>query len=228
MKEALIILSGGMDSTTLLYDMLKIYKSHEILAVTFNYGSKHSVLEIDAACKTCEMLGVSHMIISVKEVFENFTSALLNHVDSEDIPQGHYEDENMKKTVVPFRNGILLSMAVGLAESEGIKKVFYGAHGGDHAIYPDCRPQFLEAMSKASQEGTYNKVEVLAPYMNNDKIMILYLGTKLNVDYSKTWTCYDPQIKGEQIVACGKCGSCVERIEAFKENKIKDPINYLN
>jgi 7-cyano-7-deazaguanine synthase len=174
---------------------------------------------------TCFNLRVSHKILDLKNVFTNFKSSLLNHKDSEKIPEGHYEDNNMKSTVVPFRNGILLSLAVGIAESYGIDKVYYGAHGGDHAIYPDCRPEFLEAIRQASNLGTYINVKILAPYIKMNKISILKKGIKLGVDYKNTHTCYCPNNQGQ---SCGKCGSCQERLEAFNKNKIKDPLEYYN
>jgi 7-cyano-7-deazaguanine synthase len=223
-EKALIILSGGMDSTTLLYDLIKQYGNKNILAISFNYGSKHSKWELSAAMNTCHNLKIKHKIIDIQPVFLLFKSALLNHKDSKKIPEGHYEDENMKKTVVPFRNGILLSLAIGIAESNNINKVYYGAHGGDHAIYPDCRQDFLEAVNKAGNLGTYLNVEILAPYMKMNKISILKKGIKLKVNYKNTHTCYSPNKAGQ---SCGRCGSCQERLEAFEKNNIKDPLNYI-
>lgn len=222
MDKAIVILSGGLDSTTLLYEVVKEYKAENVTALTFYYGSKHNHMEIPLAKKTTKKLGVEHIVMDVEGVFKNYNSALLQ--GGEDIPEGHYADENMKKTVVPYRNGILLSMAVGLAESRGAKKVYYGAHGGDHAIYPDCRVEFVEAVSKSAKLGTFNEVEIVAPYSEDNKITILTKGLKLGVDYSLTWTCYNPSENGK---ACGKCGSCTERLEAFKENNTKDPLDYI-
>jgi 7-cyano-7-deazaguanine synthase len=179
--------------------------------------------EIPMAQFNCKKLGVSHQIVDVRGVFKNFKSALLNKRDSEKIPEGHYESSNMKKTVVPFRNGILLSIAAGFAESNSAKILYYGAHAGDHMIYPDCRKEFVDAMSKAFELGTMNKVVVRAPYRKDNKITILRKGLKLGVDYSKTWTCYSPF--GNK--SCGKCGSCQERLEAFRLNKIEDPLEYI-
>lgn len=222
-KKKAIILSGGLDSTTLLYDLVKKFGKENVVAFSFDYGSKHNKVELAKAAETCKKLGVEQKLFSLKEVFSGFKSSLLNHKDSEAIPEGHYEDENMKSTVVPFRNGILLSIATGLAESLGIKEVYYGAHGGDHAIYPDCRECFLEAMDLAAGSGTYIKVKLRAPYLNMNKISILKKGLKLKVDYSLTHTCYNPNRKGE---SCGKCGSCQERLEAFSKNKQVDPLKY--
>ena len=141
MKDSVIVLSGGMDSTTLLHE----YKDRIALAVTFDYGSRHNAREIKCARKNCEILGVEHIVIPLDFMGKYYKSSLL--IGGEEIPEGHYADENMKSTVVPFRNGIMLSIAAGLAESRGLKKVMLANHGGDHAIYPDCLPVFVEAMS---------------------------------------------------------------------------------
>lgn len=221
-KEAIIIISGGMDSVTLLYDIADKYIHDNILVISFNYGSRHNASEIPMAMYHCAKLNIDHKIIDMVQIFSNFNSALLDKNDSEKIPEGHYEQENMKKTVVPFRNGIMLSIATGVAETVGASKIYYGAHGGDHAIYPDCRLEFIKAINNAARLGTYNKVKILAPYSDINKIGILKIGKKLKVDYSKTHTCYNP-LDGK---SCGKCGSCQERLGAFKANKIKDPLSY--
>ncbi len=222
-KKGILIVSGGMDSITLLHDLVKSLGKENVLAVSFQYGSKHSRKEIACAIENCKKLGVEHMIVNAKNVFKNFESALLDKKGSEAIPEGHYEQENMKKTIVPFRNGILLSIAAGLAESRGAGTIYYGAHSGDHFIYEDCRKEFVDAMSQAIKLGTMNKIEIKAPYWNLNKISILKKGLKLEVDYKKTWTCYSP--KGQK--SCGKCGSCQERLEAFRKNKIDDPLDYV-
>ncbi|MDD4354203.1 MAG: 7-cyano-7-deazaguanine synthase QueC, partial [Candidatus Nanoarchaeia archaeon] len=211
----------GMDTTTILYELVKKYSSKDVLAISFDYGSKHNQFEIQKALMSCKKLKVQHKIVDIKSVFELFKSALL--LKGEKIPKGHYEDKSMKKTVVPFRNGILLAIATGIAESKKIKKVYYGAHGGDHAIYPDCRNSFLEAMSLTAKEGTYEKIQIEAPYMKLDKTKILKRGLELNVNYKLTHTCYDPDEFGR---ACGKCGACTERLESFSSNKVKDPVLY--
>jgi len=221
MIKTVIILSGGVDSTTLLYELIRTkYMPYEVVSLSFNYGSKHNSYELAQAKETCKRLVIEHRIIDVKSVFDNFNSALLNHLDSDDIPEGYYADENMKKTVVPFRNGILLSIAVGYAESVGAKQIFYGAHAGDHAIYPDCRPKFIKHISKAALFGTYNQVKIAAPYSRLSKIEIIKRGKGLGVEYANTWTCYNPTKDNQP---CGKCGSCVERTEAFFKNQLKDP-----
>lgn len=210
MKDSVIVLSGGMDSTTLLHE----YKNRIALAVTFDYGSKHNAREIECARINCRMLDIEHLVIPLEFMGRYFKSSLL--IGGEDIPEGHYEDENMKSTVVPFRNGIMLSIAAGLAESRGLRKVMLANHGGDHAIYPDCRPGFVEAMSKAIQEGTYEGVTIFAPYTNITKSDIARKGKSLGVDYSLTYSCYKG---GERH--CGKCGTCVERLEAMRDAGIE-------
>lgn len=221
MNKKIIILSGGMDSTTLLYDLVQKYGNKNVLALSFNYGSRHNKVELPLAHQTCKKLKVKHRVFNLQPIFKHYKSALLNKKDSEEIPEGHYADENMKKTVVPFRNGILLSLAIGLAESEDGNEVYYGAHQGDHTIYPDCRKDFVAAMNNAGIFGTYKGITINAPYSDITKIEIIKKGIELGVDYSLTWTCYNPQ---EGNKPCGKCGSCVERTEAFEQNGYKDPL----
>ena len=215
MKDCILILSGGMDSTTLLCD----YKERIALAVSFDYGSKHNAREIPFARLHCERLGIEHLVIPLEFMGRYFQSSLL--VGGEDIPEGHYEEENMKSTVVPFRNGIMLSVAVGLAESRGLKYVIMANHGGDHTIYPDCRPEFVEAFDAAAKAGTFEGIGLLSPYTNLTKGDIARRGKELGIDYSETWSCY----KGEEV-HCGKCGTCVERREALAEAGIEDKTEY--
>jgi 7-cyano-7-deazaguanine synthase len=222
--KSVVIVSGGMDSITLLHDLVKQYGKKNIEAISFLYGSRHMGKEIPMAKYNCEKLGVKHQVIDVRQAFKDFKSSLLNKKDSEKIPEGHYKAKTMKSTVVPFRNGILLSIAAGYADSVGAKVIFYGAHTGDHAIYPDCRTAFVKRISEAIQLGTYGRIGIKAPYEKISKIEILKKGIKLGVDYGKTWTCYNPT-KGK---ACGKCGACQERLEAFKRNNVKDPLKYVS
>ena len=210
MKDSILVLSGGMDSTTLLHDR----KDQIALAVTFDYGSKHNAREIECARKNCEMLGIEHIVIPLEFMGKYFKSSLL--IGGEEIPEGHYADENMKSTVVPFRNGIMLAIAAGLAESRGLKKVMLANHGGDHAIYPDCRPGFVDAMSEAIKEGTYDGIVIDAPYTNITKSDIARIGKRIGVDYTLTYSCYKG---GEKH--CGKCGTCVERMEALRDAGIE-------
>jgi len=215
MKDSIIVLSGGMDSVTLMHD----YKERIALAVTFDYGSNHNARETACARRQCEMLGIEHLVIPLEFMGRYFHSSLLSGAD--DIPEGHYEDENMKSTVVPFRNGIMLAVACGLAESRGLQHVMIANHGGDHAIYPDCRPGFVDAMSRAMSEGTYEGVTLLAPYTDMTKADIARRGAELGVDFSITYSCYKG---GERH--CGRCGTCVERREAFSLAGVPDPTDY--
>jgi len=215
MKDSLIVVSGGMDSVTMMYE----YAEQIALAVSFDYGSNHNKKEIEFAKLHCERLGIRHLIIPLAFMGQYFKSSLLEGADA--IPEGHYTAENMKSTVVPFRNGIMLSVACGLAESNGLKKVLIANHGGDHTIYPDCRPEFINAMSSAMTLGTDTHVEVFAPYTNITKSDIARHGKALGIDYSETWSCYKGGDKH-----CGKCGTCVERIEALAEAGIEDTTEY--
>lgn len=203
-KDALIVLSGGMDSTTMLYE----FRDSIALAVNFSYGANQNAREAECARYNCEKLGVELIEIDLAFMGEYFKSSLLEGADA--IPEGHYEDENMHSTVVPFRNGIMLSIAAGLAESRGLKAVMIANHGGDHAIYPDCRPEFIEAMRQSIAAGTFINVELRAPYTDISKIEIARRGAALGVDYTHTYSCY----KGG-AEHCGKCGTCVERQEAL-------------
>jgi 7-cyano-7-deazaguanine synthase len=204
-----------MDSVTLLYD----YKDRIALGVSFDYGSNHNAKEIPFARWHCEQLGIEHITIDLAFMPKYFKSSLLEGADA--IPEGHYADENMKSTVVPFRNGIMLSIAVGIAESRGLKYVMMANHGGDHTIYPDCRPEFVEAMSEATKAGTFPGIEILAPYTDITKADIAMRGKALGIDYSKTWSCY----KGGDV-HCGKCGTCMERKEALRDAGIADTTIY--
>lgn len=215
MKDSLIVLSGGMDSVTLLHDR----KDEIALAVTFDYGSNHAVREIEMAALNCRELGIEHIIIPLSFMRDYFKSSLLSGAEA--IPEGHYADENMLSTVVPFRNGIMLSIAAGLAESRGLSRVMIANHSGDHAIYPDCRAQFIEAMSEAIRLGTYAGLEISAPYTHISKTDIAVIGKRLGVDYARTYSCYKG---GEKH--CGKCGTCIERREALRDAGLDDPTEY--
>lgn len=214
-KDCVLILSGGMDSVTLLYD----YQERIALAVTFDYGSNHNAREIPFARLHCERLGIEHLVIPLAFMGQYFKSSLLSGADA--IPEGHYADDNMKSTVVPFRNGIMLSVAVGLAESRDLKYVMMANHGGDHTIYPDCTPAFVEAFNQTAQAGTFIGVQLLSPYTNITKAEIAARGKALGIDYAETWSCYKG---GERH--CGRCGTCVERREALSEAGIDDPTEY--
>ena len=217
MKDSIIIVSGGMDSITLLYD-----KKDEIaMGISFNYGSNHNAKEIPFAKLHCERLGIKHITIDLDFMHQYFKSSLLE--GAENIPEGHYASDNMKSTVVPFRNGIMLSIAIGIAESNHLKKVLIANHGGDHTIYPDCRDSFIKAMNQASIEGTFVNIEISAPYTHLSTSDIAAIGKKLHLDYTETWSCY----KGNEQ-HCGVCGTCIERKEALNEAQIEDKTVYLN
>ena len=204
-----------MDSVTLLYE----YRDRVALAVTFDYGSNHNRREAAFAKLHCERLGIEHLLIPLDFIHRYFKSSLLEGADA--IPEGHYAAENMKSTVVPFRNGIMLSIACGIAESRGLKNVMIANHFGDHSIYPDCRSGFVEAMSQAMSEGTYDGVKVFAPYTGISKTDIARHGATLGIDYTETYSCYKGGAKH-----CGKCGTCVERKEALHDAGIDDRTEY--
>ncbi len=204
-----------MDSVTLLYD----YRDVVALAVTFDYGSNHNAREIACARLHCERLGIEHIVIPLAFVAQYFKSSLLSGADA--IPEGNYDDENMKSTVVPFRNGIMLAVACGIAESRDLRRVMLANHFGDHAIYPDCRRAFVDAMSEAMRQGTYCGVTVFAPYTDISKADIARRGAQLGIDYAETYSCY----KGGAH-HCGRCGTCRERREAMALAGIDDPTVY--
>ena len=214
-KDAVIVLSGGMDSVTLLYEQ----QARIALAITFDYGSNHNQREAMYAKQHCQLLGIVHLLIPLEFMSRYFKSSLLEGADA--IPEGDYDDTNMKSTVVPFRNGIMLSIACGIAESRGLTKVMIANHFGDHAIYPDCREEFIRPMSEAMRAGTYVGVEILAPYTGISKTDIALIGKRLGVDYSQTYSCY----KGGEL-HCGKCGTCVERKQALHDAGIVDNTLY--
>lgn len=216
-KDALIVLSGGMDSVTMLHD----YRDSIALAVNFIYGSNHNLRELECARLHCRQLGIELLEIHLDFMSEYFHSSLLEGADA--IPEGNYEDDNMRSTVVPFRNGIMLATAAGLAESHGLCKVMLANHSGDHSVYPDCRPEFIDAMAHAIAAGTYENIELSAPYTNISKAEIAAIGKRLGVDYSTTYSCY----KGREH-HCGVCATCRERREALAVAGIDDTTIYEN
>lgn len=217
MKKITLIYSGGSDSFTLLHHALD--QGIEVECISFSYGQKH-IKEIDFAKENCKRLGLSHTLIDIGYPESIFGSSSLID-EATDIPHGSYKEESMKSTIVPNRNMIFISYAIAYSIAHDIDEVWYGAHAGDHFIYPDCRPEFLRSMNTAAELCDPSKISVKAPFINLNKGEILKIGLDLNIDYSKTWTCY----KGLEK-ACGQCGSCVERIEAFTDNNSSDPISY--
>lgn len=214
-KDSLMVLSGGMDSTTMLHE----YKDRIALAVNFLYGSNHNQRELECARYNCELLGIPLLVIDLGFIGANFKSSLLSGADA--IPEGDYADENIHSTVVPFRNGIMLAAAAGIAESNSLRRVMLANHAGDHAIYPDCRPQFVEAMGKAISAGTFEHIELSAPYTLLTKSQIAMRGATLGIDYSHTYSCY----RGGEI-HCGRCATCLERRRALADAGIDDTTPY--
>ena len=217
MPDSIIVLSGGLDSTTILYE----YKDDIALALSFDYGSNHNARELAFARLHCERLGIPHIIIPLDFIHQYFRSSLLEGADA--IPEGNYNDDNMRSTVVPFRNGIMLAIAAGMAETRGLTRIMMANHAGDHAIYPDCRQSFVDAMNQAIQAGTYEGITLFTPYTNLTKADIARHGKALGIDYSETWSCYKG---GEKH--CGKCGTCTERREALREAGIDDTTEYAD
>lgn len=217
-KKVVVLVSGGMDSVAALYEANQRFAVAG--AVSFDYGSKHNHKEIPFAAWHSQKLGIPHRTIRLGFVDELFKSDLLQSGGT--IPDGHYQELTMKQTVVPFRNGIMLSIAGGYAESIEANGLVIAAHSGDHAIYPDCREDFMKSMADAIRLGTYAAVEILRPFIHNTKAEIARRGHDLGVDFSKTWSCY----KGGDI-HCGTCGTCVERREAFMLAELPDPTVYL-
>ena len=198
----MIIVSGGMDSITLLYDR----QDDIALGISFDYGSNHNARESPRAAMHCKRLGIPHIVINLDFMQRHFESSLLQGADA--IPEGHYAADNMQSTVVPFRNGIMLAIAIGVAESHGLTQVFI-AH------------QFIRAIDAAATAGTYVKAHVVAPYTNISKADIARIGKRLGLNYAETWSCY----KGGAH-HCGKCGTCIERKEALQAAGIDDPTQY--
>jgi len=225
MQKVVMGLSGGMDSATLLGLLLD--QGAEVHCCSFYYGSKHNAYERKAAeniVNHYKKMGFSVFLypIDLTEAFKNFSSNLL--LTGGDIPEGHYNDENMKVTVVPGRNMIFSAIMAGLAESVGATQIALGVHAGDHHIYPDCRAEFIKALDSAIYLSSDRKVSLITPLLAYDKTGILILGYSdfvYQVPYHLTRTCYK-----DQVLSCGKCGSCRERLEAFAHLMIEDPIPY--
>ena len=215
--DAVIILSGGMDSAVLLARELSL--GARVAALSFDYGSKHNCRELPMAADICARSGISHTIVQMPFINELFSSSLLQ--SGTGIPDGAYAAATMKSTVVPFRNGIFLAIAVGYAESIGASRVLIGSHAGDHHIYPDCRPEFNAAMDRSARLGTDGAVRLDAPFAAMDKRAIGDLGRGLGVDFTRTWTCY----KGGDT-HCGACGACDERKFALRHDQGLDPTTY--
>jgi len=217
MDKIVVVYSGGIDSFTMLNKYVEENKM-EVHAITFNYNQRHSK-EIDYAKKVCDILCINHKIVDVSTINQLLKGSSLT--DDISIPEGHYKEESMKSTVVPNRNMIFLSLGAGYGASIGAKYIAIGVHSGDHAIYPDCKPEFIYRMNEVMQISDYNPLRLLTPYLMSSKAYIIKKGLELGLDYANAWTCYNGREN-----ACGKCGSCVERLEAFEKAGMKDPIAY--
>ncbi|MBQ4614870.1 MAG: 7-cyano-7-deazaguanine synthase QueC [Akkermansia sp.] len=216
MKVA-VLLSGGLDSTTALH---WAHRHHEVVcALSFDYGSNHAARELACARWQAESLGVPYHEINLRSISAHLESALLQGADA--IPTADYAEENLKQTVVPFRNGIFLAIAAGIAESKGAEGLVIAAHSGDHAIYPDCQEEFMAAMSAAISHGTYAHLQILRPFISSTKAEITATGAAFGVDFSHTYSCYC----GREI-HCGQCSTCRERRAAFTATGIPDPTEY--
>jgi 7-cyano-7-deazaguanine synthase len=215
--KAILIYSGGLDSTVALYDL--VAQGYDVKALSVNYGQRHKK-EIEFARRHCEVLGVEHQVADLTGISQ-LLGGSSQTTSSIHVPEGHYAEDSMKLTVVPNRNMIMLSVAIGWAVSTKSSIVAYAAHAGDHTIYPDCRPEFAAKMNEIALICDWHQVSILRPFIDNTKADIVQLGSSLGVDFSKTWSCY----KGQDL-HCGKCGTCVERREAFDLSGIVDPTLY--
>lgn len=220
MKRTLVILSGGLDSTVLAYHLKKDFVTELVGAVSVNYGQAH-LRELECASRTCAALGIPHYLIDI----ESFGAMLKTNAltGGSELPHGHYEAASMKATVVPNRNMILIALAIGVAIEVEADSVAYGAHAGDHAVYPDCREEFAVAMNAVAQLCDYKPIELLRPFISLTKQDIVTQGETLGVDFLSTHSCY----QGGKV-ACGRCGTCVERLEAFAAAGSVDPLDYAD
>ncbi len=218
-KRVVLTLSGGMDSTTLLYQLLS--QGHHVQALGIDYGQRH-LKELDAAARICAQAGISFKSADLSAVVGFLAGSALTSPDVE-IPSGEYDPESMKVTVVPNRNMLMLAVALAWAISSECDTVAYAAHAGDHEVYPDCRPAFVQALAKAAGLCHYEPIQLLAPFLHLTKTDIVRLGSRLGVPYDLTWSCY----RGEEL-HCGSCGTCSERANAFARAGVPDPTVYRN
>lgn len=217
--KSIVVHSGGLDSTVLLYQL--VAQGDEVKALSIDYGQKHAK-EIECARALASGLGIEHRVADLGSLGDLLGGSALTSPDFE-VPEGHYEEENMKATVVPNRNMILLAVSAGWAISSGYDRVAYAAHSGDHAIYPDCRNEFADALDVAIQLADWRKVTLYRPFVDLAKSDLVRVGVELKVPFESTWSCY----KGESL-HCGRCGTCVERREAFHLAEASDPTTYAS
>jgi 7-cyano-7-deazaguanine synthase len=225
--KALVLFSGGLDSTTALALAISKYGKENVVALSISYGQKH-IKEIEASNKIARYYDVEHIFLDLAKIFEYSNCSLLSQNSDIAIPEGEYakqlqEQNGALSTYVPFRNGLFLSSAASIALSKDCDIIYYGAHADDAAgeAYPDCSEEFTKAINEAIYLGSGKKVSVVGPFVNMHKADIVKLGLELNVPYGLTWSCYEGHDK-----ACGKCGTCLDRIKAFEANGVKDPIEY--
>ena len=215
--KGIVVMSGGLDSTTLLYWVIK--EGYEPYVLSFDYGQRHRK-ELEFAEKTCRKLKVNHRIIDLTNVQELLKGSALTS-EGVAVPEEHYSHESQKATVVPNRNAIMLNIAIGYAISIDAKKVFYAAHYNDRAIYPDCRWEYVQSQNITAKLANDAQIKIFAPFVRKTKAEIVRLGKKLGVPFGDTWSCY----KGGEK-PCGVCGSCRERIDAFQLSTLRDPLEY--
>ncbi len=238
--KTVAIVSGGMDSAVLLYHLRQT--GNAVLALSVFYGQRHRV-ELDHAAALCAELDVPHRVADLSCLRELLPGSSQTD-DRVPVPRGHYTNDSMRRTVVPNRNMIMLSVAAGYALANGCDALAYGAHAGDHAIYPDCRPAFVDAVQVALSLCDWNQLALLAPFLNVSKTEIARQGHQLGVPFERTWTCYDPQLSdrkeqfhpgdlltsapaaGDEWLHCGMCGACTERREALGSLPDGDPTWY--
>ncbi len=218
MNKAVVLLSGGLDSTALLYWVVNEgYKSY---VLSFDYGQRHKK-ELQFAKRTCDKLGVEHKIIDITSIHELLSGSALTD-SSIKVPEEHYSHETQKATIVPNRNAIMLNIAIGYAVSLGADRVFYAAHANDREIYPDCRAEFINSQNETAKLANDNDdFEIIAPFVNKKKVDIVKIAGELGVPFEDTWSCYKGGAR-----ACGICGTCRERIEAFALSGLEDTIEY--
>ena len=225
--KALVLFSGGLDSSTCLALAVKKHGRENVTALSIYYGQKHDK-EIKAADAVCEHYNVEHITLDLSTMFQFSDCTLLQHSDGE-IPEESYAEQLAKtdgkpvSTYVPFRNGLFLSSASAIALSKGCSKIYYGAHSDDAAgnAYPDCSEAFNNAMNTAIYEGSGKQLTIEAPFINLTKAQVVNKGLEIGVPYELTWSCYEGHEK-----ACGKCGTCIDRKAAFELNGVSDPIEY--
>lgn len=217
--KTLVIYSGGLDSTVLLYDLH--HAAHTLGALSVNYGQRHAC-ELACASRICAGLKLPHQVADLTAIRPLLAGSSLTSPEIA-VAEGHYTEENMKTTVVPNRNMILLALATGHALSIGAEQVAYAAHSGDHAIYPDCRNEFADAMETAMSLCDWKPIKLYRPFVNWTKADIVRRGAELGVPFEQTWSCY----QGGNM-HCGRCGTCIERREAFDLAGVPDPTHYAD